>query len=276
MNRNFLASALAIVFLCGLQGEAANASSGAALPIVTDHVNDGVRELQIIFPQQQKTVELFKAGAARSFKKQLFDKDSVLTQEQNYDEKGKLMSEFTFDKDKVKHWRQFDAATGKQTEEKKEFPDGRIHELKFRPDGLTVWTLKETRQAGATTLHYYAPDGQTLVREIHPDHMTVEVFDKQKSFLYGQSWDKKGNAYRLKEIHIGHGHTQRVVIMKEDGVTVDHVDYQVCGIVSWATIKTEPGDKLSEPIDAQMLQELNRADDITIPAQDQAPAEDKK
>lgn len=237
-----------------------------SLPIVTDHLSDGVRELQVIFPAQGKTLEYFRPGASRAFKKQSYDSGGRLIAEENFDENGRLVSDFKLEADMSQHWRHFDEKTGKLAVETRQLDSGKFVETRYRQDGETVWTVSESDGDGHTSaVRYIAPDGKSLVRRFGDAEMTVDTFNKEREFIYGQRWIADGKDYRLAEVRLGNGRQRRIVVLKEDGVTIDHVDYQISGFAGWSTLKSEPGDKLTEPVDPHALQELNPEDDPSAP-----------
>ncbi|MBX9689283.1 MAG: hypothetical protein K2X27_21415 [Candidatus Obscuribacterales bacterium] len=234
-------------------------AQGTALPIVTDQSKDGQRELQIIFPGQGKTLETFKGS--QLLKKQSYDKDNSLLHENVYDESGKPASEFRLESDKSKLWRLF--VGGLLSKEKQVFSDGKVVEKNYRPDGKSLWLVKED-DSGKLSFSYYTNDGRKLLRKFAPGEMTVDVFDKSGA-TYGQRWELDGKFYRLREVRILDGLKRRVVYLKKDGVSIEKVEYQISGIAGWSVLKTEAGDKLSEPVTPQMLGELDRADDSSAP-----------
>lgn len=237
----------------------------AALPIVTDEIEAAVRKLEIIFPGQGKSVEFFHEGEFRPFKKQFFKADGTLLQESEYNKQGVLLRDFKLEADMSTIKREFDPQTGKLLKLTRLHADGKEIETSYRADGESIWLKKETTANGLPVYRYVSPDGRSLLRRFEKQSMTVEVFGKDDVFLYGQLWIQDSGGYRLKEVWIGSGRERRLVFLKEDGVSIDHVDYQISGFVGWSTLKTEPGDQLSEPVDSTMLQELNSSDDKSIP-----------
>lgn len=255
---------LAGFLLTGTQSIASSVSAPTALPIVTDTVSDGTRVLVVIFPGRGKSMEFTKVGAKHPFKKQSFDSSDLLTSEQNFDESGLLQSEFSHESGS-RSWREY--SKGLLAREKQETADGKFVETEYRNDGKSVRLVKtSTADGAAPSYKYVAADGTYLLRSFEGSRMTVLVCKKDGEPLYLQIWQQDGAYYRLAEVQIGSGRERRLVYMKADGITVDHVDYQISGFVGWSTLKSEEGNKLSEPLESRFLQELNSDDDPSAPA----------
>jgi hypothetical protein len=177
----------------------------------------------------------------------------------------------TVSSDQVKRFPKFNSATGKLESETQEFPDGKKVHLSFRADG-TLLSKTEIPPSGDPLYFYFAADGRKLVRIIHGNEMDVQVYGKTGQPAYSQHWRRDAHhQFRLHEVEINAGRNRRLVVLKEDGVSIDHVEYQISGFVGWSTLRREPGDKLSEPVDPQIFHELNRHDDPSVPANEAEP-----
>jgi len=184
---------------------------------------------------------------------------------------GGQMNQHTAPADQVKRFPKFNHATGKLESELREFPDGKKVHLSFRPDG-TLLSKTEIPPVGDTLYFYFDADGRKLVRIIHGNEMEVQVYGKSGQPTYSQHWRRDAHhQFRLHEVEINAGRSRRLVVLKEDGAAIDHVEYQVSGFVGWSTLRSEPGDKLSEPVDPQIFHELNRHDDPSVPANEAEP-----
>lgn len=140
-----------------------------------------------------------------------------------------------------------------------------IQELTFGEHGRLVSEFKLEKSDMSKIWRFVAADGRNLVRQFSGKEMSVQVFDKDQVLSHSQIWLQDGEAYKLKEVYIGSGRSRRHVIMKDDGTSIDHVDYEISGFVGWTTIKSESGKELSEPVDIEFLQELDSKEDPTIP-----------
>lgn len=243
----------------------AQALAPPVLPVVFSQAESGIRQLTIMIPSQGKTIETFKEGASRPFKKEIFAEDGGLIGEFHWTDNGTLLCKFEMEKNMSKVWHEFDPKSGKLSKVKRIFSDGKEVETNYRPDGETVWLKKELASAGASPVYSYrARNGMSLLRSFEEGRMIVEVFDSHDVYQYMQVWLKKDAGYRLHEVTIGNGRSRRIVHLKDDG-KIEKVEYQVSGFVGWSTLKTEAGDALSEPVEDGYLKELNASDDPSVP-----------
>lgn len=144
---------------------------------------------------------------------------------------------------------------------------GRIEQTVYRSDGKTLWTRSVITQAGSgpsqRQVDYFDTSGRLRVhREFDASgEMNVTVYDGQGSLAYKQRWVSGVSGYVLVMVEepLPGKQSRRLYVT---GSKVDRCEnLRSDGTVS----STEPGDRLSSPVDAMRLREYAPGDDPSIP-----------